>query len=101
LLDKIVDGVSIDECSFFGVVGVKVEVEGQPVAFDEVVCELAYGVDCRLLLEGGIFVVAIEIFAVGVHAEVTVVDTVHVYHGYDHEDKHLLQEVGANIFGVC
>lgn len=38
LLDKIVYGVSVDKVTFFGVMGVEVEIEREAVWFDEVVC---------------------------------------------------------------
>lgn len=86
---KVVDGVSIDKSSLLGVVSVEVEVKGESIVFDQMRGEFLDGKDCWLLLEGGVEVVTIQVFAKTVHAEMTVVNSIDVDHGDYHEDEHL------------
>jgi hypothetical protein len=92
LLHEVIDGVAVNEGTLLGIVGVQVEVKGKAAVMDEVTCELFNGIDCGLFVQIRIDVVPIQVFAVAVHAEMTVIDPIHVDHWNYHEDEHLLQQ---------
>jgi hypothetical protein len=92
LLHKIVDGITIDECSLLSIVRVQIEVKRKSIVFEQVISQLLYGIDCRLLGEIWIYIVPIQVFAKIIHPEVPMEDAVHVDHGDYHEDEHLLQQ---------
>ena len=100
LFDKTGEGVAVDETAFFGVVGVEVKIETKPVFGYEVVAQLPNCKDSRLSLWARVDVKAVEVLAVGIHAEVPVVNTIHVDHGHHHEHKHLPQQVSPEVLLV-
>jgi hypothetical protein len=51
LFNKIIEGISIDEAAFFGIMAVKIKVEGETILFFEINGKLFDGIDSRLLLE--------------------------------------------------
>jgi hypothetical protein len=97
LLHEVGEGVAVDEAALLGVMGVEVEVEGKPVVGYEMVRECLDAEDGGLQVPIGGDVEAVEVAAVGVHAEVAVEHAIHVDHGHHHEDEHLPQQVGPEV----
>lgn len=91
LLDKVIDGITIDKSSFFGIMRMQVKIERKSIVANEVVRQLFYCIYCWLLLKVRVDVVSIQIFAKSVHSEMTVKHTVDVDHGNYHENKHLFE----------
>ena len=54
-------------------------------------CKLFDCVNSRLLCNVGISIESVEIFTENIHSKVTMVDSIHIYHGNNHKDKHLPQ----------
>lgn len=89
LIHKIVDCIPIDKTSFFGIVCMQIEIKSQPMVLVEMLSEMLYSVDCRMFLRVRVYVMSVEIVAVGVHSEVAVVHSIDVDHRDDHKYKHL------------
>lgn len=43
---------------------------------------------------------AIEVFAKYVHSKMSVIDAINIYHGNNHEHKHLSEKVGSEVFFI-
>jgi len=97
LLNKVVDGIAVDERPLFSIVRMQIEIKRESIIFYEVVGKLLDGKDGRLLVIGRVDVVSVEVLAEGVHSEVPVEHAIHVDHGDDHEDEHLFEQIGPQI----
>ena len=91
LFDKVIDGITIDKCSFFCIMCMQVKIERKSIVTNEVIRQLFYCIYRWLLLKVRVYVVSIQIFAKSVHSEMTVKHTVDIDHGNNHENKHFFQ----------
>ena len=55
---------------------------------------------CWLLFLIGVDVESIEVFSKDIHAEVTMVHSVHIYHRHYHKNKHLSQQMRSQVVFV-
>jgi len=91
LFDKVIDGITIDKCSFFCIMCMQVKIERKSIVTNEVIRQLFYCIYRWLLLKVRVYVVSIQIFAKSVHSEMAVKHTVDIDHGNNHENKHFFQ----------
>ena len=91
LLHKVIDGITIDKCTLFGIMRMQVKVEWETIVTNEVIGQLFYCIYSWLLLKIRIDIVSIQIFTKRVHSEVTMEHSIDVDHGNDHENKHFFQ----------
>ena len=89
LLHEIGEGVAIDEAPLLGVVGMQVEVEGQPVISDQMFGECLDAEDSGLQMPIRRNVESIEISTICIHTEMSVKHAIHVDHGHHHKYEHL------------
>lgn len=97
LIDKVVDGITVEEAALLGVVRMQVEIECESAVLVKMLRETLNGVYCGVLLSIWLQVVPVEVVAEGIHTEVSSEHPVDVDHGHHHEHKHLSQQIRPQV----
>jgi len=95
LLNEIIDGVSINKCTFFSIVSVQIKIERKSIIYYQVIGQLLDCIYCWLFLYTRVNIVSIQIFTVYVHPKIAVIHSIYVYHWNNHKHKHFFQKIWA------
>ena len=95
LLHKLCKSIAIDKATFLGVMSMQIKIKRQPVASCQMFRQSFDPVNGRLKFNIRFNVESIKIFAMDVHPEVPVENSIYVDHWNYHEDKHCSQKLSS------